>query len=138
MTNNPAWNDTQRSRLVAAAQEARQRAYAPYSNYAVGAALLTASGRMYLGVNVENAAYPSTICAERVAVVKAVSEGERDFIAIAVVTRNGGSPCGACRQVLGEFGLETRVIIADEAGHVVRETTVGELLPGAFGPSDLR
>lgn len=126
-----------RERLIAAAIDARQWAYAPYSDYAVGAALLSASGRIYEGVNVENAAYPMTICAERVAVVKAVSEGERDFRAIAVATMNGGSPCGACRQVLAEFGQETLVIIADETGRVVDEKTVRELLPGAFGSPDL-
>jgi cytidine deaminase len=123
--------------LIRAAQEARKWAYAPYSKYAVGAALLTSSGKIYDGVNVENAAYPATICAERVAVVKAVSEGERQFTAIAVVTSNGGSPCGACRQVLAEFGLDTRVLIADEGGRLLRETSVGELLPGAFTPEDL-
>lgn len=127
----------EREQLIAAAREARQWAYAPYSNYAVGAALLSKSGRIYEGVNVENAVFPMTICAERVAVFKAVSEGERDFEAIAVVTRNGGSPCGACRQVLAEFGMDTLVLIADEAGRLVREATVKELLPGAFGSQDL-
>ena len=114
----------ERERLIAAAIDARQWAYAPYSEYAVGAALLSASGRIYEGVNVENAAYPMTICAERVAVFRAISEGERDFKAIAVVTRNGGAPCGACRQVLAEFGLNTLVIIADETGRVVNQNTV--------------
>jgi cytidine deaminase len=127
----------ERERLIAAAKEARQWAYAPYSNYAVGAALLSKSGRTYEGVNVENAVFPMTICAERVAVFKAVSEGEHDFEAIAVVTRNGGSPCGACRQVLAEFGLDTVVLIADETGQLVSELTVGDLLPGAFGSQDL-
>jgi cytidine deaminase len=103
----------------------------------VGAALLTASGRTYDGVNIENAAYPTTICAERVAVFKAVSEGEREFTALAVVTANSGSPCGSCRQVLAEFGLDTQVLIADAEGNLSQETTVGELLPGAFRPSDL-
>jgi len=126
-----------RESLIEAAKEARKWAYAPYSQYPVGAALFTASGRIYEGVNVENAAFPMTICAERVAIFKAISEGEREFRAIAVVTKNGGSPCGACRQVLAEFGLETVVIIADEDGRLVRETTVAELLPGSFGPSDL-
>ena len=126
-----------RAQLVQAAMSVRERAYAPYSNYKVGAALLTASGRIYKGANVENAAYPETICAERVSVFKAISEGEREFIAIAVVTGNGGFPCGACRQVLAEFGLDTLVIIADEQGNSVQETTVRELLPGAFGPQDL-
>jgi len=131
------WTDDSRRKLVQAAQDARQWAYAPYSNYRVGAALLSASGRVYDGVNVENAAYPNGICAERVAVFKAVSEGEREFTAIAVVTDNGGSPCGACRQVLSEFGLDTILVIADGEGRVLQETTVGGLLPGAFGPQHL-
>ena len=123
--------------LIDAAVQARQWAYAPYSHYAVGSALITASGRVYDGVNVENAAYPTTICAERVAVFKAVSEGERDFLAIAVVTSNGGSPCGSCRQVLAEFGLDTLVFIANADGKLIQEVTVRELLPGAFTPKDL-
>ena len=130
--------DEIRQKLVRAAQEARQWAYAPYSHYTVGAALLTASGRIYDGVNVENAAYPTGICAERVAVFNAVSEGEREFEAIAVVTVNGGSPCGACRQVLAEFGLETIVLLANADGQILHETNVAELLPGAFRPQDLR
>ncbi len=130
--------DEMRSRLIQAAVEARQWAYAPYSNYAVGAALLTASGRIYDGVNVENAAYPTGICAERVAVFKAVSEGEREFVAIAVVTANGGSPCGSCRQVLAEFGLDIAVLIANLDGKVIKETSVARLLPGAFRSKDLR
>jgi cytidine deaminase len=130
--------DEVRQKLVHAAQEVRQWAYTPYSHYAVGAALLTTSGRIYDGVNVENAAYPAGICAERVAVFKAISEGERVFLAIAVVTQNGGTPCGSCRQVLAEFGLDTIVLIANVEGKLLREMTVGELLPSAFGPADLR
>lgn len=130
-------NDELKQKLVDQAVSARQWAYVPYSNYAVGAALLTASGRIYDGVNIENAAYPVTVCAERVAVFKAVSEGERQFEAIAVVTSNGGTPCGSCRQVLSEFGLDTLVIIADETGAVHQELTVGQLLPGAFTPASL-
>jgi cytidine deaminase len=129
--------DELRNTLIQTALEARKWAYAPYSNYPVGAALLTASGRVYDGVNVENAAYPTTICAERVAVFKAVSEGERDFQAIAVVTENGGSPCGSCRQVLAEFGLEISVLIADTAGNLVEEIALADLLPQAFTPRDL-
>jgi cytidine deaminase len=129
--------DTLRKTLVDAANEARRHAYAPYSNYRVGAALATASGRVVTGVNVESAAYPTSMCAERVAVFKAVSEGERELAAIAVVTDNGGSPCGGCRQVLAEFGLDMVVLIADGSGRLLRETTVGELLPGAFTPKDL-
>ena len=128
----------QKEDLVARAMKARHNAYAPYSHYPVGASLLAESGRTYDGVNVENAAYPTSICAERAAVFQAVSEGERAFLAIAVVTDNGGSPCGACRQVLAEFGLATMVLIADGAGKVVRETTVADLLPGAFTPGDVK
>ena len=127
-----------RDRLLQTALDARQWAYVPYSNYRVGAALLTASGKVYDGVNVENAAYPTTMCAERVAVFKAVSEGERAFIAIAVATSNGGFPCGSCRQVLAEFGLETLVLIVDEQGSLLHETSVAELLPGAFRPEHLQ
>ena len=122
--------------LVALATKARERAYAPYSNYAVGAALLGKSGRVYTGCNVENAVYSLTICAERTALFKAVSEGERDFEALAVVTANGGSPCGSCRQVLAEFGQDLRVLIA-VPGKLVAVQTVAELLPRAFGPRDL-
>jgi len=129
--------DELRSTLIQSAIEARKWAYAPYSNYPVGASLLTVSGRIYDGVNVENAAYPTTICAERVAVFKAVSEGERDFQAIAVVTENGGSPCGSCRQVLAEFGLETTILIADTTGNLIEEMTLGDLLPQAFKPKSL-
>lgn len=129
-------NET-RLRLIQLAVEARQRAYAPYSNYRVGAATLTSTGRYFTGCNVENASYPNSLCAERVAVFKAVSEGEKQFQAIAVVTSNGGTPCGACRQVLAEFGLETLVLIADADGNLRQETRLRELLPGAFGPGDL-
>lgn len=130
-------NDEISSRLIQRALHAREWAYAPYSNYAVGAALLTASGRIYEGVNVENAAYPDSICAERVAIYKAVSEGERQFVAIAVVTKDGGSPCGSCRQVLAEFGLETVVLIANEQGMLLNETSVCGLLPQAFNSTSL-
>ncbi len=129
--------DEQRTELIHQAQEARQRAYAPYSNYRVGAALLTKSGKLFTGCNVESAAYPTSMCAERVAVFKAISEGEREFAAIAVVTSNGGPPCGACRQVLAEFGLETVVLVADTAGKLKHEARLSDLLPGAFGPGDL-
>ncbi|MDO8752647.1 MAG: cytidine deaminase [Anaerolineales bacterium] len=127
----------ERQALINLANEARRRAYAPYSNYPVGAALRTKSGRLYTGVNVENAAYPQTMCAERVAIFKAVSEGETEFEVIAVVTNNGGSPCGGCRQVLAEFGLDTVVLIADGDGKLQKELTVSELLPEAFAPEHL-
>jgi cytidine deaminase len=123
--------------LLKTAAQARQWAYVPYSHYAVGAALLTASGRVYDGVNIENAAYPVTVCAERVAIFKAVSNGERDYQAIAVVTRNGGMPCGSCRQVMAEFSPDMIVIVADEHEHVVSESPLSDLLPGAFRPDSL-
>lgn len=129
--------DKQRQQLIETSLGARRWAYAPYSEYAVGAALLTSSGVIYDGVNIENAAYPTSMCAERVAVFKAVSEGETNFIAIAVATSNGGTPCGACRQVLSEFGLETKVLVVNGDGIIEQETTVAELLPDAFGPQDL-
>ena len=124
--------------LIDLANTARQCAYAPYSNYPVGAALRTKTGRIFTGVNVENAAYPQTMCAERVAVFKAVSEGEKEFEVISVVTDNGGSPCGGCRQVLAEFGLDTIVLMADRNGKLIKETTVRELLPEAFTPEHLK
>ena len=124
-------------KLIESARAARTWAYTPYSHYAVGAALLTESGKIYEGVNIENAAYPTSICAERVAVFKAVSEGERDFSAIVVMTDNGGTPCGSCRQVLAAFGLTTRVIIVDVTGKIHLDTTVEGLLPKAFRPEDL-
>src|SRR5512138_206589 len=105
--------------LIDLANTARQRAYVPYSNYPVGAALRTKGGRIYTGVNVENAAYPQTMCAERVAIFKAVSEGEKEFDVITVVTDNGGSPCGGCRQVMAEFGLDTIVLIGNGDGQIL-------------------
>ena len=123
--------------LIDLANTARQSAYVPYSNYAVGSALRTKTGRIFTGVNIENAAYPQTMCAERVAVFKAVSEGEKEFEAISVVTENGGSPCGGCRQVLAEFGLDTLVLIANRDGKLLKALTVKELLPEAFTPEKL-
>jgi cytidine deaminase len=123
--------------LVQQAIEARKQAYAPYSHYAVGAALLTKTGKVFPGVNVENAVFPLTNCAERSAVYSAVTQGEKEFEAIAVVTENAGTPCGSCRQVLAEFGLDILVLIANTEGKVVCEMTVAELLPGAFTSVDL-
>jgi len=123
--------------LVVAALEVRRRAYAPYSNYAVGAAVLTTDGAIIQGCNVENVAYPNTICAERVALTAAVAQGRRDFAAIAVATLNGGSPCGACRQVMAELGPQMTVYIADASG-AFRTTSVAALLPDFFGPADLQ
>ena len=128
----------ERQSLIDLANNARQHAYVPYSKYPVGSALRTKTGRIYTGVNVENAAYPHTMCAERVAIFKAVSDGESEFDAIAVVTNNGGSPCGGCRQVMAEFGLDTIVLIADGNGNLQKEMTVAELLPEAFTPDNLQ
>ena len=123
--------------LIKYSLEAQNYSYSPYSHFKVGAALLTSNGTVYTGTNVENAAYGPTNCAERTAVFKAVSEGEQKFTAIAI-TSSGGDftyPCGPCRQVLSEFGLDTRVIVFN--GTEKKVTTVGELLPNSFGPEDL-
>ena len=128
----------ERQALIKLAVEVRKYVYVPYSNYPVGAAVRTKSGKIYTGVNIENAAYPHTMCAERVAIFKAVSEGETEFDVIAVVTNNGGSPCGGCRQVMAEFGLDTIVLIADGDGSLHKELTVAELLPEAFTPKHLQ
>ncbi len=134
----PSLTEQEAQMLVELANEARRRAYAPYSSYPVGAALRAKSGRIFTGVNVENAAYPATMCAERIAIFKAVSEGEREFEAIAVVTPNGGSPCGGCRQVMAEFGLDMIVLIGDAEGRLLQQTTARDLLPGAFTPDHLK
>jgi cytidine deaminase len=123
--------------LVAAASDARARAYVPYSGFAVGAALLADDGKIYTGCNVENASYGLTVCAERNALFHAVAEGRRHFTAVAVVTANGVTPCGACRQVLAEFAPAMTVIVADAAGER-RLYRLGELLPYSFRPEDLR
>ena len=127
----------ERERLIQTALKAREAAYAPYSGYSVGAAVLTETGKTFDGGNIENAVYPLTICAERTAIFKAVSAGEKDFRAIAVATKNGGTPCGACRQVMAEFGLQTIVLVADASGKLINEFTVAELLPNSFGEADL-
>jgi len=130
--------------LINLAFEARRNAYIPYSNFAVGAALLTTSGTIYQGCNIESCSYTPTTCAERVAVLKAVSEGEKEFVAIAVVggrkeaieLENIASPCGVCRQLIYEFGPDTRIIGAKskEDYYVL---PISELLPKGFGPHHL-
>ncbi len=123
--------------LIRQATEARERAYAPYSHYAVGAAVLTADGRVFTGGNVENAVYPLTLCAERVAITSAVAAGARAIAAVAVVTENAGTPCGSCRQVIREFAApETPIFIADTQGRY-RERTLAQLLPESFSAADL-
>jgi len=127
---------SEQDELLHLAALARQSAYVPYSHFAVGAALRAEDGRVFTGCNVENASFGLTICAERNAVAHAVAEGTRRFDAIAVVTENGVTPCGACRQVLAEFGPAMTVIVADEAGRR-RVYTIGDLLPDAFTPDQL-
>ena len=131
-------NTEDKQKLAALAVEMRSRSYIPYSHYAVGAALLTKSGKIYTGCNIENAAYPVTICAERTAMFKAISEGDMDFAAIAIATDDGlGYPCGSCRQVMAEFALDMLVLLTDKEGNITAEATVSELLPGAFTPNRL-
>lgn len=131
-------NKDVRQTLIKRAMAARERAYAPYSKYHVGAALLAVDGKIYDGVNVENASYPVGICAERNALSTAITESERKFEAIVVATGNGGSPCGMCRQMLSEFGLDLNVLMVDQDGNVVHEDSLRELLPLAFVPDDLQ
>lgn len=122
--------------LLAAARAARERAYAPYSRYGVGAAVLTHDDQVVLGCNVENASYGGTICAERVALTAAVAAGHRRFVALALVTENGGAPCGLCRQVMRELAPDLVVYIGDTSG-AYETTTIGALLPRSFGPESL-
>ena len=124
--------------LIAYARDAREHAYAPYSHFKVGAALLGRSGKVYTGCNVENASYPAGTCAERCAVGKAVSEGEREFTAIAVIGDSEGpcAPCGICRQVLSEFNPAIKVIMTNLQGDTW-VCAVSDLLPGAFRKTDL-
>jgi len=123
--------------LIQSALLAYKKAYAPYSNYAVGAAVLGDNGIIYSGCNVENAVYPLTICAERVAIMKAVSEGANRIEAVAVVTKNGGSPCGSCRQVMREFAEDSLpVFIANLEGQYEIHT-LGQLLPNSFSAKNL-
>jgi cytidine deaminase len=124
--------------LLAAAVAARRGAYAPYSNFSVGAALLGRDGRIWTGANVENASYGLGMCAERTAIFTAVSANARSFEAIAVAGPDGMTtmPCGACRQVLFEFAPHLRIIYADQGE--VKSQTIQQLLPAAFGPAQLR
>lgn len=125
--------------LIELAKEARKRAYVPYSRFAVGAALLTKDGKVYSGCNIENAAYSLCNCAERTALFKALSEGDMDFQMLAVVCDSNRpcSPCGACRQVIAELcPQDMKVVLTNMKGDIL-ETTVAELLPGAFCMEDL-
>jgi cytidine deaminase len=126
-------SETDRAAIIHAALEARQNAYAPYSNFQVGAALLTKDGAIFHGANVENASYGLTICAERAAATGAIVAGHREFLAIAVASPGGASPCGACRQFLAEFGLDLVVLTVDaDQPFQIKEATLTALLPDGF------
>lgn len=131
MADTKKWND-----LLQQAIQAREFSYSPYSQYKVGAALLTASGKIYKGCNIENVGHTPSICAERTAIFKAVSEGEMDFVAIAVATVNGGTPCGVCRQVIQEFAPNLTVICGSLKGDY-QVLSLPDLLPHSFGPEHL-
>ena len=122
-----------KSALAGRASQARQAAYAPYSKFAVGAAILCQSGEIYSGCNVENVSYGLTICAERVAAGTAIAAGDREFVACAISTNGGGSPCGACRQFLAEFGPAMLILLVDaEHPEKMRELSLADLLPEQF------
>lgn len=132
--------------LIEKALEARKMSYSPYSHFQVGAAILTESGKIYTGANIENASYGATICAERTAAVKAIFEGERLFAAIAIAGSPEGTaeedfvysyPCGICRQFLREFALPDMVVYIKGPEDKIKETTLSELLPDSFGPEHL-
>ncbi|AYC29611.1 cytidine deaminase [Paenisporosarcina cavernae] len=128
-----------KEQLIEESKIARKNAYVPYSHFQVGAALLTTEGEVYHGCNIENAGYSMTNCAERTAFFKAVSEGKKSFAALSVVADTKGpvSPCGACRQVMAEFCSPDMPVYLTNLHGDVQETTVAELLPGAFSPEDL-
>ena len=128
----------EKQQLIRMALAAREKAYAPYSDFMVGAALRAADGRIFTGCNVENAAYGSTLCAERTALVKAISEGCRSFTRLAVVGNSADYcwPCGACRQMLYEFSPDLEILVA-RGDHQFVKYTLRQLLPGGFGPDSL-
>jgi cytidine deaminase len=133
-------DDAKVEALLEAAREARENAYAPYSRFLVGAAVLTDDGEIFAGANVENASYPLSVCAERSAVQRAVSEGARRLVAVAVVGSSPDGPtwpCGGCRQVLHEFALDL-LVVSEAPGGMRHERELTELLPDAFGPENLR
>lgn len=131
--------DDQDRRLIQTAAQVRAQAYAPYSQFHVGAALLCGSGEIYPGVNIENASYGLTICAERSACAAAISQGLREWLAIAIVSQGGVTPCGACRQFLLEFAPPLRVLVADANNlETVRCFTLSDLLPNSFSAAGLK
>ncbi|MFC4557348.1 cytidine deaminase [Virgibacillus kekensis] len=125
--------------LIQKAEEIRNKAYVPYSSFPVGAALLTRSGKVYTGCNIENAAYPVSCCAERVAIFKAIADGEKDFTEMAVIadTKRPVPPCGSCRQVMSEFFNKDMTIHLTNLHNEIRTVTMEELLPFSFQPEDL-
>ena len=130
----------QKDLLLKLAKEAREHAYAPYSNYRVGAALLTKNGRIYQGCNIENASYTPTICAERTAFFKAIYDGIREFSAIAIIGsgESPAYPCGVCRQVMSEFCDGTfDIIVSNRDGSEIVSETLDEMMPHRFGPKEL-
>lgn len=131
--------DQEREHMLDLAYEAMERAYTPYSHFQVGACLKGKSGKYYLGCNIENASYTPTNCAERTAMFKAVSEGERDFESIVIVCsgKSPAAPCGVCRQVLREFCKDDMPVVFADGRRNYIESTLGELLPHSFGPEDL-
>jgi cytidine deaminase len=135
-TTTPA----QLKKLAAAAKKASGHAYAPYSRFQVGAAILTSTGRIYAGCNVENASYGLTNCAERTAIFSAIAAGEKNLrlkcVVVYTPTKGATAPCGACRQVIHEFGPDARVVSCCDSRERI-DVNIGTLLPGAFGPSDL-
>lgn len=127
------------TKLLEMAEEAKEKAYVPYSNFKVGAALLTKSQKVYTGCNVEVASYGATNCAERTAIFKAVSEGEREFEAIAIASSNEDEtfPCGICRQVIVEFGKDIKIVLGNSKKGVVKVYDINELLPHSFTKDDM-
>jgi cytidine deaminase len=132
-------SEVDKQKLIEEAKAAREMAYVPYSKFKVGAALLTKDGKIYRGCNIENAAYSMCNCAERTALFKAYSEGDKDFKMLAVIadTDRPVPPCGACRQVISELCDEDMLVILTNLKGDVQEITVKDLLPGAFSPKDL-
>ena len=124
-------------KLINEAKKAQKNAYAPYSNYKVGAAVLTENGEIVIGCNVESSSYGLTCCAERTALYSSIANGYKKFTALAVVTKNGGSPCGACRQVIWDLCGNIPIYITDNDGNI-KETTSKELLPSAFDDNMLK
>ena len=125
------------NKLIKAAEEAQKKAHAPHSNYKVGAALLTEDDTIIYGCNVESSSYGLTCCAERTALYSAIAQGHTKFKELAVITSNGGSPCGACRQVIWDLCGDIPIYIADNDGNIT-ETSSKELLPGAFDATMLK